>query len=325
MNRTENEVISTWKTNELPIVSVLCITYNHEKFITQAIEGFLEQETDFPFEIIIHDDASTDATVTIVRSFQNRYPRIITTILQKENQLSLGKKCTSIAIPYCRGKYIALCEGDDYWCDSKKLQKQADFLEKNQDYILCSHLFKPFDQESQKYGIIANANRVSIDSQGIEVTNSNNLKYWFTKTLTIVFRNRAVDVPALNKKYKYYRDIHLFYHLLQAGKGFCLNFLGGVYRLHNSGSYSKISILSRSKTNYFLFKELAEKNISPLLKRKHIKSYRTYIEKMMLFSEKPILQRILWREMVKMFVLSPIQFMVLIARLVFVPIFKPVK
>ena len=132
---------------EKPLVSVCCITYNHELYIRQAINGFLMQKTSFPIEIIIHDDASSDNTARIIKEFADMYPDIIVPIYQTINQYSLGiKPLQNIVWPIVRGKYIALCEGDDYWIDPLKLQKQVDFLEANPDYGLvhtsCQHTVK---------------------------------------------------------------------------------------------------------------------------------------------------------------------------------------
>lgn len=127
-----------------PLVSICCITYNHEVFIRDAIEGFLIQNTSFPFEIIIHDDASTDNTANIIEEYANKYPDLFVTILQSENQWSKGGGSiyARFVYPRARGKYIALCEGDDYWTDPLKLQKQVEFLEENTDCSLCFHASK---------------------------------------------------------------------------------------------------------------------------------------------------------------------------------------
>lgn len=123
-----------------PLVSICCITYNHEKYIAEAIESFLMQETNFPIEIIIHDDASNDNTANIIREYEKKYPDIIKPIYQEENQYSKGIKITQNYIsPNVKGKYVATCEGDDFWTDAKKLQKQVDFLETHEDYIMCFH------------------------------------------------------------------------------------------------------------------------------------------------------------------------------------------
>jgi glycosyltransferase involved in cell wall biosynthesis len=124
---------------DLPLVSICCETYNHEKYIRDAIDGFLMQKTDFAYEIIIHDDASTDQTADIIRSYADNNPNIIP-ILQAENQHSKGVRILSTFVyPIVRGKYIALCEGDDYWTDPGKLQKQIDYMEEHPECTLCVH------------------------------------------------------------------------------------------------------------------------------------------------------------------------------------------
>ena len=120
-----------------PMVSVCTITYNHEKYIRDCLEGIVTQKTNFPFEAIVHDDASTDKTADIIREYAEKYPDIIKPVYQTENQHSKGIRISATFIyPKVRGKYIAICEGDDYWTDPYKLQKQVDFLEANPDYYL---------------------------------------------------------------------------------------------------------------------------------------------------------------------------------------------
>src|SRR6186713_582005 len=115
--RDQYSIMSKWVGNsEQPLVSILCDTYNHENFIKETLQGFLNQVTKFPFEIIIHDDASTDKTVTIVKEFADQYPLIIKPVFQTENQYSQKINFWSdVTFPKAKGKYIALCEGDDYW------------------------------------------------------------------------------------------------------------------------------------------------------------------------------------------------------------------
>lgn len=121
-------------------VSVFCTAYNHEKYIRKALEGFVMQKTNFEFEVLIHDDASTDNTASIIREFEQKYPDIIKAVYQQENQFSKGVKINrNILLPKAEGEYIAICEGDDYWTDELKLQKQYDFLSKNPDYAICVH------------------------------------------------------------------------------------------------------------------------------------------------------------------------------------------
>lgn len=134
--------MSNWKNQGKPLVSVVCITYNHEHYIKDAIEGFLIQETRFPFEIIIHDDASTDATAEISRQYAEKYPNIIRLILQEENQYSQGKNVLPIVFAKAKGEYVALCEGDDYWTNENKLQIQVDFMVANPECSWCFHSAK---------------------------------------------------------------------------------------------------------------------------------------------------------------------------------------
>lgn len=150
---TQEEIMRNWRIDDPPHVSIRCLTYNHAPYIAQAIESFLEQKTNFPFEIIVHDDASTDGTDKIVREYEKKYPKIIKPIYEKENLYS--KKDGSlrrIIDSKCRGDYIALCEGDDYWCNCDKLQKQVDFLDAHPDYSACTHntIMKRLDKNNRE-------------------------------------------------------------------------------------------------------------------------------------------------------------------------------
>src|SRR5690606_7564710 len=121
-----------------PLVSISCITYNHAPYIRQCLDGLVMQQCNFTFEVLIHDDASTDDTQEIIKEYQKKYPEIIKPIFQDENQYSIGIRgiMPRFNYPRAQGKYIALCEGDDYWTDPLKLQKQVDFLEANPEYSL---------------------------------------------------------------------------------------------------------------------------------------------------------------------------------------------
>jgi glycosyltransferase involved in cell wall biosynthesis len=132
------------KKDEDILVSISCITYNHEKYIRDALEGFLMQKTDFKYEILIHDDASTDNTAKIIREYEEKYPDLIKPIYQKENQWSKGnyRISSTFNIPRAKGKYIAFCEGDDFWTDPYKLQKQVNFLEENEEFSMSIHAAK---------------------------------------------------------------------------------------------------------------------------------------------------------------------------------------
>lgn len=121
-----------------PLVSIVTATYNHAPYIAEALDSFLAQETEYPYEIIVHDDASTDGTTEIVRNYAEKYPDIVKPIFQKTNQYSQGINIYEFVIPHIRGKYIAQCEGDDFWCDKHKLQKQIAYMEQHPE---CSYCF----------------------------------------------------------------------------------------------------------------------------------------------------------------------------------------
>ena len=139
-----------------PLVSICSITYNHAPYIRQCLDGMLMQQTDFTFEIIINDDCSTDGTTEIIREYAERYPEIVKPVFHEENQYQKGVRgmFATFVFPKAKGKYIALCEGDDYWIDPLKLQKQVDFLEANPNYSVCFHRCNSFYQVDKKYGKI---------------------------------------------------------------------------------------------------------------------------------------------------------------------------
>lgn len=142
MNNTESNIL----------VAIKCNTYNQEPFIRECLEGFVKQNTNFKFVAIVHDDASSDKTADIIREYEKKYPEIIKPIYETENQYSKHDgslaRIMDSAIAATGAKYVAMCEGDDYWTDSYKLQKQVDFLEKNEDYVLCFHRCRVLDQKT---------------------------------------------------------------------------------------------------------------------------------------------------------------------------------
>lgn len=150
MNDIVKENVSIQNTQLM--VTIRCITYNHEPYIRQCLEGFVMQKTNFRFEAIVHDDASTDGTATVIREYAEKYPDIIKPIYETENQYSKHDgSLQRIMSAHMRGKYIAVCEGDDYWIDPLKLQKQVDFLEMNPDYGLVYTNVDFYFQEQNKF------------------------------------------------------------------------------------------------------------------------------------------------------------------------------
>lgn len=235
MAKTQNNI------EELPLVSVSTITYNHKDFIAKCIEGVLSQKTNFRIEYLIHDDCSTDGTTEIVRQYAEKYPDIIKPMYEQENQYSKGGPWGSIVYNYPRakGKYIALCEGDDLWTDPYKLQKQVDFMESHPDYSCCFHRYinKNIYTEqikNDRYGDLFLNNEVFVD-----ITIDMAIGKYFMMPLTEMFRVGALDY-SLVYKYKYYRDIHENYHLLKNGKCALLSFIGAERNMHVGGVASMI-------------------------------------------------------------------------------------
>ena len=134
------ELTAQWSHQSEPLVSIICATYQHEQFINDAINGFLGQKTVFPFEILIRDDASTDGTQEIIQCYAKRYRGIVIPVLETENRYPEVKP-TCVLAKRAKGTYLAFCEGDDYWTDPLKLQKQIDFHQLNPDHAMSFHYF----------------------------------------------------------------------------------------------------------------------------------------------------------------------------------------
>ena len=141
---SEAELLRRWAGNPAPVVSILCTTYNHQRYIESTIRGFLSQDCSFPFEILIHDDASTDGTQQVIRAWQARYPSLIKPVLQTENQLSKGVRPFELLLARARGDFVATCEGDDFWVDASKLQRQVGFLQANPEFSCSAHNYYHF-------------------------------------------------------------------------------------------------------------------------------------------------------------------------------------
>lgn len=124
-------------------VTVICLTFNHEAWIRDALEGFVSQRTPWPIEVLVHDDASTDGTAAVIREYESRYPSVIKGFYAPANLSSQGVRIArDVLFPHIRGEYVALCEGDDYWTDPDKLRLQVEALEANPDADICAHAAK---------------------------------------------------------------------------------------------------------------------------------------------------------------------------------------
>ncbi|WP_272578450.1 MULTISPECIES: glycosyltransferase family 2 protein [Providencia] len=137
--KDEASIIKHWKYTDKIYISCVCITYNQENYIKDAINGMLAQITDYRFEVVIHDDVSTDNTRDILLEYKNKYPNIIKLVLQKENQYKKGKKIIPLAVSKAQGEYIALCEGDDYWLNKSKIDTQIKTLNQYNKINICVH------------------------------------------------------------------------------------------------------------------------------------------------------------------------------------------
>lgn len=223
--------MGAWANRSPIMLSVCCTTYNHEKYVREAINGFLIQKTDFPFEIIIHDDASTDRTADVIFEYVEKYPRLIRTIIQAENQYSKGGLINPrFVFPQAAGKYLALCEGDDYWTDSSKLQKQVDFLENNPDYVITYTDCQPFDEHGP---IDADYGGAREDLSELELKKATPIF-----TLTTCFRNVIDEVP-LDLMSARYGDFVTWSLLGHYGKGKYLpEITPSAYRVHDRGIHS---------------------------------------------------------------------------------------
>lgn len=217
-----------------PLVSVYCMTYNHVKTIAQAIESIVSQKTDFPFELIVHDDASTDGTADIVREYAQRYPKLIRPIIQTENQYHKCNLIREFIHPISKGKFIALCEGDDFWTDADKLQLQADYMRSHPD---CTFSFHAVQQLSP------NGDRMTCRplKKSREVPASLIIKRGglFCSTVSTMFRR---DVMGCWPDFREAADVYDYpLQILAAVKGqaYYMDRIMGVYRFASTGSWTE--------------------------------------------------------------------------------------
>ena len=211
-------------------VSIICNTYNHEKFIKDALDGFINQKTNFPYEILIHDDASTDDTPEIIKDYWKKYPDLIRPIFQKSNQYSQGVKIShTFQYSRVRGKYVASCEGDDYWTDPYKLQKQYDALETNQGVDICAHSATML-QDGKKYEIVR-SKKDKVFSPGDVILGGGG----FVATSSIMYRKELNDaIPPFRVFLPL--DYTLQIHGALRGGMLYLHAKMSVYRLQSSSS-----------------------------------------------------------------------------------------
>jgi glycosyltransferase involved in cell wall biosynthesis len=226
-----------------PVVSVCMITYNHESYIREAIEGVLMQKTNFPIELIIGEDCSTDNTRKIVREYENKYPEIIVAQYPETNR-GMMKNFTTV-LQSARGKYIALCEGDDYWTDPLKLQKQVDFLEENPDCSFCFHASKTIRNNNPVNYLIHKPKKIPADNK-FEIKNAILNGGGFMATNSMVFhREHILKRPDWMNK-STVGDLPLMLHLASKGKIGYIDNVMSVYRVMSSSNSWSASMKNRA-------------------------------------------------------------------------------
>lgn len=229
--------------NEKVEVSIVCLTYNHEKYIRKALDGFVFQKTTFPYEIVIRDDASTDNTKLIIEEYKKKYPNLFKTIYEVENQFSINNDFSiNNLFPFISGKYIAFCDGDDYWIDEYKLQKQYDAVNKHNcvgsvHRVNC-HLEDDTISEkahpSKKYGI--DCDKV-LDSE--ELANLLFVKGSYPFQTSCYFVKRIV-VEELLKWSSSSQDIYYLFTMLALGDVYYFNKPMSIRRLNTIGNWNSI-------------------------------------------------------------------------------------
>ena len=211
------------------IVSISCITYNHAKYIRQCLDGMLMQKTDFRYEILIHDDASRDGTDDIIREYETKYPDIIKPIYETENQYSKGIRISATYnYPRAKGKYIALCEGDDYWTDPCKLQKQVDFLDNHLDFSMC------FTGAKVKCEVNNITSNLYEDLKTQEYWGDDIISKWIVPTCSVVFKKDILQYIPNNTRFCVGDNV-CFLTCAKHGRVFCISEPTSVYRRQSDG------------------------------------------------------------------------------------------
>ena len=230
---------------DLPLVSICCISYNHENFIAKCLDGFIMQKCSFKYEILINDDASDDNTAAIIREYEKKYPEILKPLYQTENQYSLGvRPMNQFNWSRTKAKYIATCEGDDYWTDPYKLQKQVDFLENNKEYGMVHTNFDTYYQNDNYF--LKNTHSV----YNIDLKDNCKLDYWnffgkemaTIKTLTVCFRNDLLKKwqSASPKNNWLIGDFPMYFYISLQSKVGYINEPTAVHRTVFDGSASNV-------------------------------------------------------------------------------------
>lgn len=213
-------------------VCIHCMTYNHEKYLADALEGFVMQKTTFPFVAVVIDDCSTDGTADVLREYEKKYPDIIKAVYLQENYYSQHKTKQPFLEPWDRkAKYIALCEGDDYWTDPLKLQKQVNFLEMNAEYSMCFHFISLSQEENGEKTHFEKLSEKDYLPEDF-------YNKWAISTCTVMYRRDSYIKVYKPSPHVVFGDMYMFLLLSEVGKIRCLGFTGSVYRKLPTGMSS---------------------------------------------------------------------------------------
>lgn len=246
IDKTEQEIMQNWKGNiNIPLVSICSITYNHEKFIEEALDSFLMQKTDFPFEIVIDDDCSTDDNAKIIQNYIDKYPNIFNANLRNVN---VGMRINGQGnLERATGAYIALCEGDDYWTDKNKLQIQVDTLKKHKEIDICLHKAMKINMRNEKDSVIGDY----LDSNGIIPIEDILLKSkGQIPTASTIFRKTIIEDLTTFKRQRPWLTVgDIFIHFFGSKRGgaYFINQPMSVYRHFAPGSWSAMQLNNNYK------------------------------------------------------------------------------
>jgi glycosyltransferase involved in cell wall biosynthesis len=238
------EVSNPSKIAAEPVVSVIMMTYNHEPYIAQAIEGVITQQCDFPIELLIGEDCSTDRTRDICFEYQQRYPELIRLLIAETN-VGMHKNMFRL-LGRSKGRYIAFCEGDDYWCDECKLQKQVAFLEANRDHALCIHnaqvIYQDADTKPHSF-----SRKLPLTLSAAEIIEHD----WLIPTASMVFRRTVIT--RFPEEFCTFPSGDLALSILAAAEGnvHCFTECMSVYRKHQGGDHYTLSINLQQRLIYW--------------------------------------------------------------------------
>lgn len=234
-------------------VSVICQVYNHGKYLRKCLEGFVSQKTDFSFEIIIHDDKSADDSADIIREYEKKYPNLFVAIYEEENQYSRKKMIIrDIMLPLARGRLLAFCEGDDYWCDENKLQKQYEYMLSDHTCIMCTHNTLRHFLEGNKEDELFN------DWKGIHVlTEEDVFAEGKVHTSSKMIYKECFEVPEFATKY-WFGDLVNLTWTFQKGKIVSLPDVMSVYNSGVEGGATDIALNSDPKTIEYKHNQLLQ-------------------------------------------------------------------